>query len=148
MLSEIGFGHSLSDLSHSLVWGVPKPGCFKAGCLRFLCGGTFLRSFAPFFFFLFLACALFYVHLCPFCIRSCWQRPRLGILENFSGGRRARPIVVTRGSGKIPLESGGSKEERRETMHAFEFVVALELQNNGPYRAKPRQQKGRKLSKP
>ena len=28
--------------------GVPKPGCFKPGCLQFLRGSVLLRSFAPF----------------------------------------------------------------------------------------------------
>ena len=28
--------------------GVPKPGCFKPGCLQFFCGNALLRSFAPF----------------------------------------------------------------------------------------------------
>ena len=33
-------------LSHVLT--VPKPGCFKPGCLQFLRGSALLRSFAPF----------------------------------------------------------------------------------------------------
>ena len=31
-----------------LVLGVPKPGCFKPGCLKCWRGSTLLRSFAPF----------------------------------------------------------------------------------------------------
>ena len=48
--------------------GVPKPGCFKPGCLQFLCFCALLRSFAPFCglalaLFCGLAFALFCAHL-------------------------------------------------------------------------------------
>ena len=50
---------------------VPKPGCFKTGCLQFLGGSALLRpfagSFAPF---CGLAFALFCAHLCPTAFRT------------------------------------------------------------------------------
>ena len=34
--------------SFAYLLGVPKPGCYKPGCLQFLCGSALLHSFAPF----------------------------------------------------------------------------------------------------
>ena len=60
--------------------GVPKPGCFKPGCLQFLCGNVLLRPFAFFCALLrtrvgALLCALNFACLC---VRPRLGRPRLG----------------------------------------------------------------------
>ena len=45
------------------VMGVPKPACFKPGCLQFLHGSALLRPFVLFELFCGLAFALFCAHL-------------------------------------------------------------------------------------
>ena len=73
--------------------GVPKPGCFKPGCLQFLCGSALkcssvlfcsllcsladlrLRSFA-------LICTLLCAFAC-FCVQQRLERPRLGSADSF-----------------------------------------------------------------
>ena len=74
------------------IWlGVPKPGCFKPGCLQFLRGSALLCSFAPFCARLrsfadlrlcafALICALLRAFAC-FCVRPRLERPRLGTAD-------------------------------------------------------------------
>ena len=71
--------------------GVPKPGCFKPGCLQFLHGSALLRPFAllcafcallrPFA----LLCALLRAFTC-FCVRPRLERPRLGTSDTINVG--------------------------------------------------------------
>ena len=51
------------EISQFVPMGVPKPGCFKPGCLQFPRGSALLHSFAPF-------CALLRTCICAL-LRSC-----------------------------------------------------------------------------
>ena len=76
-------GSSYKDLTrHLLVWRHVEggPGCFKPGCLPFLCGSALLHSLRPFTLFceFVLFCALLRSFAC-FCVRPRLERPHLGI---------------------------------------------------------------------
>ena len=68
---------------------VPKPYCFKPGCLQLYAETLFCTLLGPFALFYELAFALFCAHLrsfalfCTiFCVRPLLERPRLGIPGN------------------------------------------------------------------
>ena len=66
--------------------GVPKPGCFKPGCLQFLRGSALLRSFADLRLrSLALICYLSRAFAC-FCVRPRLERPHLGTADCKSSG--------------------------------------------------------------
>ena len=63
--------------------GVPKPGCFKPGCLQFLRRSALLRSFADLCSrSLALICALLRAFAC-FCVRQHLEQPRVWELQNY-----------------------------------------------------------------
>ena len=83
---------------NGVMLGVPKPGCFKPGCLQFLHGSALLRSFAPFCALLrSCVCALLRSFAC-FCVRPRLERQRLGTADGVELLRRvAGQVVVEKG---------------------------------------------------
>ena len=78
-------------LPHKL--GVPKPGCFKLGCLQFLCKSALLCSFCAHLRSFALICALLRSFAC-FCKRPRLERPRLGTAEQRSVCADAMPVQL------------------------------------------------------
>ena len=79
------FDHVSDRFSHlsNRFLGVPKPGCFKPGCLQILRKDALLRSFADLRLRSFaVICALLRAFAC-FCVRLHLERPPLGTAEFF-----------------------------------------------------------------
>ena len=72
------FGASFLERLQNAKSGVPKPVCFKPGCLQFLRGCSLLRSFAPLCTLLRSSADLRLRSFACFCIRPRLERPRLG----------------------------------------------------------------------
>ena len=82
--------------------GVPKPSCFKPGCLQFLCGCALLRPFA---FFCRLAFGLFCAHLRSFARICVFLRPTAFRMTAFGNCRITLSQIAELAESQIAVKS-------------------------------------------